>query len=98
MQVKSCPTILFSISLCAVSLFGVIASTSSKNKIHGARAFASSKVCLSNFSVSPDKLETNEGADIGIRGILKCPARQFTKRVFPPPGTPCSRIPRVGDV
>ena len=81
MHVSSCATILLSISLCTVSLFGVIASTSSKNNIQGAsffrldqlklpaeHTFASSNVSLSVFSDSPDIPETIDGADTEMNG------------------------------
>ena len=64
MQVSSCATMRRSISLCAFSRFGVMASISSMNNIHGASLAASSKVSLSVFSDSPDMPDTIEGADI----------------------------------
>lgn len=84
MHVKNCATIRLSISLCALSRFGVIASISSINRRHGASfyrflncvvrvgetglTFASSNVSRNVFSDSPDIPDTMDGADMLMKG------------------------------
>jgi hypothetical protein len=82
-HVSSCATIRRSISLCAVSLLGVMASTSSRKRMHGASFFhisgvaraseeeltlASSNVSRSVFSDSPDMPDTILGAETDKNG------------------------------
>ena len=68
MQVKNCATIRLSISRCALSRFGVMASISSMKRRHGAAFFASSKVSRKVFSDSPDIPETTDGAETLMKG------------------------------
>lgn len=84
MHVKNCATIRRSISLWALSRFGVIASISSIKSKQGARRYyplikcvkkdkiihtlASSNASRNVFSDSPDIPETMEGADMLIKG------------------------------
>lgn len=57
-----------SISRCAVSRLGVMASISSMKRMQGAWRAASSNVSRSVFSDSPDMPETTEGAEIEMKG------------------------------
>ena len=68
MHVKNCATIRLSISLCALSRLGVIASISSMNSKHGATRFASSNVSRRVFSDSPDMPDTTDGAEMLMNG------------------------------
>lgn len=96
MQVSSWATIRFSISRCALSLFGVMASISSIKTRQGAIFFASSKWSLSAFSDSPDIPDTIEGADNAIKETPSSAANALAIIVFPQPGGPWRRIPRGG--
>ena len=96
MQVKNWATIRLSISRCALSLLGVIASISSTNKMLGASFLASSKASRRPFSLSPDIPLTMLGALMLTKGIPSSPAMAYARRVFPQPGGPCSKTPLGG--
>lgn len=68
MEVRSCATIRRSISRWAFSRLGVIASTSSINKMHGARATACSNRSRILSSDWPESPPTSSGAATFSRG------------------------------
>ena len=68
MHVRNCATIRLSISRCALSRFGVMASISSMKRRQGATLFASSNVSRRVFSDSPDMPDTTEGAEMLMKG------------------------------
>lgn len=78
-HVNNCATIRLSISRCAVSRFGVMASISSMKRIAGAIRAASSKVSRNVFSLSPEVPETIDGAETDRKGTESsciAPSRQ----------------------
>ena len=70
MHERNCATIRLSISRCALSRFGVMASISSKKRRQGATLFTSPNVSRRFFSDSPDMPDTAEGAEMLIKSVI----------------------------
>ena len=96
MHVSSCATILRSISRCADSRRGAIASISSMKTTHGASAAADANRPLMMASDSPDTPATTSGAATRRKGTPALRATACASAVLPHPGGPCSRSPRGG--
>ena len=92
-QDRSWVTILRSISLCAVSLLGDIASISSMKRTHGADSLACWKRSLRISSDSPDTPLTTSVAVSLMNGSPNSPAMAWASMVFPLPGGPWSKKP-----
>mmetsp|Transcript_3349 Transcript_3349/g.11368 ORF Transcript_3349/g.11368 Transcript_3349/m.11368 type:complete len:201 (-) Transcript_3349:1234-1836(-) len=102
MDAKNCATILRSISLCALSRFGQIASISSMKTMLGAAAFAARKSCLMFFSESPETPETisvaamEKKVTLFVLFSIAAFATACATVVLPHPGGPCSKTPLGG--
>ena len=76
--------------------FGIRASISSKNRMHGADCFAFLKISWSVFSDSPSHFEKRMGPLMEMKFKPVSPARAFAMRVFPVPDGPLKRMPLGG--
>eukprot|EP00967_Tisochrysis_lutea_P155359 scaffold310753_cov26-Tisochrysis_lutea.AAC.1 len=96
MHVSIWATMRFSISRCADSRLGAMASISSMKRSAGATSRASLKTCRILASLSPDMPETTSGAEMRTKPTPSSPAIAHASNVLPQPGGPCSNSPRGG--